>query len=336
MLGGGNCRRERAGPSLARMTRRAWLAFAAVSVLWGTSYLFIKLAVRDGVAPVIVAWGRLVLATVILFALSWQAGVLGSLRGRWRWLIAYGFVEVSIPFPLIAFGEQRVSSSLAAIIIASVPLIGAVLAMRFDPSERPSPLRAAGLLIGFVGVVTLMGIDVVGSGRELLGAAAVLISAAGYAVGPMILKNRLDGLDPRALMAGGLLAGAVILTPLAVLDAPARLPRAGALGAIAVLGVVCTALAFVVMTVLIREAGTGRAMVITYVNPVIAVALGVILLGERPGTGAVLGLILILVGSWFSTGGRLRPGRGRSARHRLAAAAPVPVRDTSASARERH
>ena len=92
--------------------------------------------------------------------------------------------------------------------------------MRFDPSERPSPLRAAGLLIGFVGVVTLMGIDVVGSGREFLGAAAVLISAVGYAVGPMILKNRLDGLDPRALMAGGLLAGAVILTPLAVLDAP--------------------------------------------------------------------------------------------------------------------
>ncbi len=216
---------------------------------------------------------------------------------------------MSIPFPLIAVGEQRVASSLAAIIIASVPLIGAVLALRFDPSERPTPLRAAGLALGFAGVIALVGIDIAGSGRELFGAGAVLIAATGYAIGPMILKQRLDGLDAPTLMGGGLLVGAVVLTPLAAIDLPARVPTAGGFASLVVLGLFCTALAFVIITVLIREAGTGRAMVITYVNPVIALALGVLLLGEHPGAGAVVGLMLILAGSWLSTSGRL-PGRG--------------------------
>ena len=180
------------------MTRRAWLAFAGCSVLWGVPYLFIRIAVRGGVPPALVAFGRVTLAAVVLLALAARAGTLSQLRGRWRAVIAYGVVEVSLPFPLIAAGEQRVSSSLAAIVIASVPLIGAVLALRFDHSERPTPLRAAGLMIGFVGVVVLMGLDATGSGRELLGAGAILVAAVGYAIGPMILKLKLDGVDPRA------------------------------------------------------------------------------------------------------------------------------------------
>lgn len=302
------------------MTRRAWMAFAAVSVLWGIPYLFIKIAVQHGVPPAVVAWSRVTLAAVLLLGLAAAAGVLRTVRGRWRWLIAYAFVEVAIPFPLIAYGEERVPSSLAAIIIATVPLIGIVLALRFDPSERPTRTRAVGLLVGFVGVVVLVGIDVAGSGRELVGAAAIVIAAVGYSLGPMIVKQRLDGLDPRPLMGASLLAGAVMLTPLALVDLPTRVPPAGALGALAVLGVLCTALAFVVMTVLIREAGTGRAMVITYVNPVIAVLLGLIVLGERPGAGAVLGLALILAGSWVSTGGALPGRRGRAGR-----AVPAPA-----------
>jgi drug/metabolite transporter (DMT)-like permease len=286
------------------VTRRAWLAFAGASVVWGFPYLLIKIAVRDGVPPLVVAWARLTLAAAVLLVLAWRAGSLPSLKGRWRWLATYAVVEVCIPFPLIPFGEQRVTSSLAAIIIAAVPLIGAVIAIRFDRSERPNRVRLLGLLVGFAGVIVLMGIDVAGSNRELLGAAAILVSAAGYAIGPVILKNRLHGLDPRALMGGALAVGALILTPLAALDPPSRVPPAGAFASLAVLGLVCTALAFVILTVLIREAGTSRAMVITYVNPVIAVALGVLLLGERPGAGAVAGLLLILVGSWLSTGRR--------------------------------
>ncbi|HSO99071.1 MAG TPA: EamA family transporter [Solirubrobacteraceae bacterium] len=292
------------------MTRRAWLAFAGCSVLWGIPYLFIRIAVRGGVPPALVAFGRVGLAAVVLLALAARAGTLSQLRGRWRAVIAYGVVEISLPFPLIAAGEQQVSSSLAAIVVASVPLIAAVLALRFDHSERPTRSRAAGLVIGFVGVVVLMGLDGSGSIRELLGAGAILLAAVGYAIGPMILKLKLDGVDPRAMMGASLLVATVVLALPAALSVPAHPPTTGAVVSVIVLGLVCTAAAFVVAAVLIREAGTSRALVITYVNPVIAVALGVTLLGEQPGAGAVAGLLLILAGSWLSTGGRLPPTGG--------------------------
>jgi drug/metabolite transporter (DMT)-like permease len=286
------------------MTRRAWLAFAAMSVLWGVSYLLIKIAVRGGLPAPDVAWLRVAIAAVLLMALAWRAGALPSLGGRGRWLLAYAVAEISIPFPLIAAGEVHVASSLAAIIIAAVPLIGAVLALRFDRSERPTPVRALGLAIGFSGVIALVGIDVAGNSSELLGTLAILVAAVGYAIGPMLVKHRLGGLDPRALMGASLTLAALILAPFAALDTPSRMPSGGAWAAVATLGVLCTAVAFVIFTVLIREAGTSRATVITYVNPVIALALGVALENERPGAGAIVGLVLILAGSWLSTTGR--------------------------------
>ena len=207
------------------MSRRAWIAFAAVSMIWGIPYLFIRIAVRGGVTPLALAWGRLALAAIVLVALAWRAGTLSHARGLWRWLIAYAIAEVTIPFPLIAFGEQHVASSLAAIVIAAVPLIGAVLAMRFDHSERPTPLRAFGLLIGFAGVIALVGIDVAGRPDELLGIGAILLAAVGYSIGPMIIKHRLGGLDARATIGSSLGIAAVVLTPLALLDLPRRAPR---------------------------------------------------------------------------------------------------------------
>lgn len=289
------------------MSSRGWAAFAAMSVLFGIPYLFVKVAVDGGVPPALVAWGRVALAAVVLLALAGRAGTLRSLRGRWRWLAAYTVVEIAVPFPMIAFGEQHVSSSLAAIVIASVPLIIAVLAVRFDHAERPNRLRLTGLLIGFSGVVVLVGIDVAGQPEELLGTAAILVAAVGYAIGPLILKHRLLDLDQVATMGASLGLATVFLTPLAILTAPSATPSGDALVSVAVLGLFCTALAFVVFSALIREAGPSRALVITYVNPVVAVALGVAVLGERPGPGAVAGLLLILAGSWLSTGGGLPP-----------------------------
>ncbi|MGB0091777.1 MAG: EamA family transporter [Solirubrobacteraceae bacterium] len=299
------------------MSRRAWIAFAAISVIWGVPYLFIRIAVRDRITPPVLAWTRVTLAAVILLGLAWRAGMLGTVRGHWRWLLAYAVAEISIPFPLIAAGERHVSSSLAAIIISTVPLIGALLALRFDHSERPTPTRALGLLIGFSGVIALVGLDVAGSADELLGTGAILIAAVGYAIGPMVIKHRLRDLDPRATMGCSLVLASLLLAPVAAVDPPSKIPSAGAVGAVIVLAVLCTAAAFVIFMVLIREAGTGRATVITYVNPVVAVALGVTLLGERPGAGAVAGLLLILAGSWLATGGKLPPGmRGRAGSQR--------------------
>ena len=166
-----------AGPAGARpgthVSARAWAGFAAMSLLWGIPYLFIKIAVDGGMPPAFIAWVRVTLAAAILLALAWRAGLLGSLRGRWRWVLVYAIVEIVIPFPLIAFGEERVTSSLAAIVIAAVPLFIALLAIRFDPEERATGRRLVGLVVGLAGVVVLMGIDVAGKREEMIGAAAL-------------------------------------------------------------------------------------------------------------------------------------------------------------------
>src|SRR4051812_6063090 len=233
-------------------------------------YLFIKVAVDDGVPPVFLAWVRVVLAAVVLLALAWRAGLLPAVGGRLRWLAVFAVTEISLPFPLIAFGEQHVDSSLAAILIAAAPLFVALLALRFDPSERVTGARLVGLLVGLVGVVALVGIDVAGESGELVGAAAILLAAFGYAVGPMVLKQKIGPIDSRVTMGVSLAFAAVFLTPGALLNPPAEALSANGITALLVLGFFCTAAAFVFYGALIAEAGPGRALVITYTSPVVA------------------------------------------------------------------
>ena len=283
------------------MTPRGWAAFAAVSVLWGIPYLVIKNAVDHGATPSFVAFGRVALAAAILLPLAARTGALRGLRDRWRPLAGFATVEIVIPFPLIALGEQHVSSSLTAILIATVPLTVAVLALRFDHSERVDRGRFGGLLLGLAGVVLLFGIDVAGSTDEVLGGAAILVSVIGYAAGPLIVKRYLSDVHPLGPVAAALGISAVLLAPFALLDAPASVPEASALWSIAVLGVASTAAAFILMFVLVAEVGASRGSIITYVNPIVAVALGVTLLDESLTLAAAGGLVLILAGSWLAT-----------------------------------
>jgi drug/metabolite transporter (DMT)-like permease len=290
------------------LSARAWSAFAAVSVLWGIPYLFIKVAVDDGVPPVFLAWARVALGAAVLLAIAHRAGVLGQTRGRLGVIAAYVLVEICIPFPLIAAGERHVSSSLTAILIATVPLIVAVMAMRYDKAERVTGRRLLGLLLGFAGVVALVGIDVAGDGDELLGVGLILLAAVGYSAGPIILNRHLTDVDARAMMAVALAIGAVALAPFAALDVPDQRPSGEALGSIVALGLFCTAAALTLFTVLIADVGPSRASVITYVAPVVALVLGIAILDERPGAGTVVGLVLIVAGSWLATRGRAAAG----------------------------
>jgi drug/metabolite transporter (DMT)-like permease len=289
------------------MSRRAWGAFAAVSVLWGLPYLFIKIADDGGMPPLVLAWSRIVLGGAVLLALAWRAGTLPTLRGRGRWLAAFALAEIAVPFPMIAVGEKHVSSSTAAILVATVPLMIAVLSLRFEPSERVGGRRLVGLLVGLAGVAALVGVDVSGGGGELLGVGAILIAALGYASGPLILRRGLADLDPIAMMGACLAIAAVIVTPFAAVQAPSASPDAGAVASVVVLGLLCTALALVLMAILVNSAGPARASIITYINPVIALALGVVFLDESPGAGSLAGLALILVGSWLSTRASAEP-----------------------------
>jgi drug/metabolite transporter (DMT)-like permease len=303
------------------MTPRAWLLFGAVSVVWGVPYFFIKVAVDDGVPPAFVAWSRVAFGAAVLLPLAWRRGALRGLGGRWGAVAAYTACEVAVPFLLIALGEQHVSSSLAAILIASMPLMVALLSVRFSPADRPTGRRLVGLLVGFGGVVALLGVDMAGRPGELLGAVLVLVATLGYATAPVIVNRRLADLDPLGPIAASLAMALLWLAPAVVVAPPGGLPSAEALGSLAVLGVVCTALGLVLFFRLVVEAGPSRAAVITYVNPLVAVVLGVLVLDERLGAMSVAGLLAILGGSWLATGGRRR-GRGR--RKARAESAPAP------------
>jgi len=287
------------------MNARARIAFAVAAILWGIPYLLIKIAVDDGVPPAFVAWIRVVIGAVILLAYSWRTGVYRLVRRRLKWILIFTLAEVAIPFPLIASGERHVDSSVAAILIASAPLFVALLALHFDASERIGGWRLVGLFTGLAGVALFVGIDIAGCRDELFGALAILGAAFCYAVGPMVLKRHLSDLEPRVTIAASLVVAAVILVPAAAFDPPLVLPPTQAIVALLGLGLLCTAVAFVAYGVLIVEAGAGRALVVTYLNPVVAVAAGMAVRGERPGVGAVFGLALILVGSWLSTEGRV-------------------------------
>jgi drug/metabolite transporter (DMT)-like permease len=301
------------------VSARGWILFAAVSVIWGMPYLFIKLAVEE-MSPSLVAWSRLAIAAAVLLPIAWRLGALRGLGNRWRVLVAFGAVEMAVPWPLIGFGEVRITSSVTAILIATVPLVVALLAVRFDHSERPTPTRLVGMLIGFAGVAALVGIDIGGRTDELVGAAAILAAAVCYAIGPMIVKRRLSDVDPLGPVAASLGVATLLLTPLAAADLPDEPLSAEALWSVVVLGLICSALAFLFFFRLIAEVGPGRATIITYINPVVALALGVAILDESVTAGAVVGLLLILAGSWLSTDGRLPPGlaavAGRLSRRR--------------------
>jgi drug/metabolite transporter (DMT)-like permease len=287
------------------MSPRGWILFAAVSVTWGVPYMFIKLAVED-LSPGFVAWSRVALGALVLLPIAVRSGALRGLP--LRWLAAFALFEITIPFPLIAFGEQHVSSSLAAILIAAVPLVISFLALRFDRAEQPTRTRFIGMLIGLGGVVALVGIDIGGRGAELLGAAAVLAATFGYACGPLIIKRHFSGADPVGPVAGALGIASIMLLPFALAGLPTERPSDDAILSVVALGLICTAFGFLIFFRLIVEIGPSRATIITYVNPVVALALGVAILGEHVTTGVVAGLLLILAGSWLSTDGRLPPG----------------------------
>jgi drug/metabolite transporter (DMT)-like permease len=286
------------------MTRRAWFLFAVMSVLWGVSYLFIKVAVRE-LPPVVVVTARTGIAALVLVPVALRQGLLRPVLAKAGPLVALSLMNVAAPFLLITYGETHISSSLTALLIAAEPIMIAVLAWRLDSAERVSARQALGLAVGMGGVVVLVGLDLTGDRLGLLGAGMVLLATVGYAGSTLIVKRHLADVPVVGVVAATMTITTVLLGPLAVATAPHRLPGPQVAGSLLVLGLLCTALAFLAFYALIAEAGPGRAAVITYVNPAVAVLLGVLVLGEALTAATVAGSLLILAGSWLST----RPAR---------------------------
>jgi drug/metabolite transporter (DMT)-like permease len=284
------------------MSLRVWTAFIALCVIWGTPYFFIKIALHE-LSPVWVAWGRLVCAASLLVPLALWRGVLKGMARHWRTIVAFALVELVGPFYLISLGERYVSSSLAGILLAGVPLIVVIVAPFLGVHEKVSPRRLAGLAVGLIGVVALLGLDTAHGEKGWLGAACILVAAVGYAIGPLIVQRHLAGTDPLGVVSASVAVGAAVLTIPAVFTAPPVFPSVVAIGSVVILGMMCTALALMLFVFVISRAGASSAAVVTYVNPAVALLLGIFLLDEHFGAGPAVGLAMILCGSWLATSG---------------------------------
>ena len=294
------------------MSRRGWLLFGAMSVIWGIPYLLIKVAVGGLPVPDLVL-SRVGIGAALLLPLALRRGQLAVLRPHWRWLAVFALVEIIVPWLLLSEAETRLTSSLSGLLLASVPTLVAVLSLLTGGGDRVTPLRWGGLLTGLAGVALLAGRSI--SGGDALSVAEVLMVALCYSIGPLVASRKLSELPPLGLTAACLAFAAVVYAPLAAFSWPGSLPSPSVLAAVAGLAVVCTAAAFLLFFALIAEVGPARASVITYVNPAVAVALGVLVLGESL-TPLMLGsFALILGGSVLAAGHGTRQVRaaGRQA-----------------------
>src|SRR2546422_6925838 len=286
-------------PRAPDVTRRGWVLFAAMAVIWGIPYLLIKIAVGE-LTPVTLVFLRTAIAAALLLPMAAARSGLRPLLPMWRWVLLYTVVEVALPWFLLSDAERRLSSSLTGLLIAAVPLIGAVVAWLTGGDDRLDMRRIGGLVIGLVGVAALVGLNV--SFRDLGAVGEVGLVAVGYAVGPIIVARRLPHLPSIGVVAASLVVTAVAYAPLALRQLPAAMPSSRVLFAVGTLAVVCTALAFLLFFALIAEVGPVRATVITYFNPAVPLLLGVAPVPEPFTLGAVIRLARALLGSFLRGG----------------------------------
>lgn len=280
------------------MSRRGWVLFLAMGVIWGIPYLLIKVAVEE-LAPATLVLARTTVAAALLLPVALARGQVRPLLARWRPLVFFAVVEICVPWLLLGYAEQRLSSSLTGLLIAAVPLVGAVLALTSGDHEPIGGRRLVGLLTGLTGVAALVGFEI--GARDVWSVLAIGGVAICYAVGPLILSRRLADLPAFGVVAASLALAAVVYVPAGLAQAPPRWPSADVVGSVVVLAVLCTALAFLLFFELIAEVGAARSVVITYVNPAVAVLLGVTLLDEAFTLATAVGFVLILAGSVLAT-----------------------------------
>ncbi len=281
------------------MSRRGWVLFVAMSVIWGVPYLLIKVAVGE-VSPVVLVFARCVIGAALLLPWTLAKGQLRPALRQWRALVLFTVLEMAGPWFLIAYAEGSLSSSLTGLLVAGVPFVAALAGRLAGEEERLSPIRILGMALGVFGIAVLLGLDI--EGAQLLPLLAIGLVLIGYATGPLVVSRALPEVPGVAASSIALFVTGVVYAPFAVseFDEVDDVSTHAWLSLIG-LGVVCTALALALFFALIREVGPQRSLVITFVNPAVAVLLGVLLLGEPFTLGIAIGLPLVLVGCVLAT-----------------------------------
>jgi drug/metabolite transporter (DMT)-like permease len=286
----------------APMTRQSWLLFAAMCVIWGIPYLLIRVAVRE-LSPALLVLGRTGIAALLLLPVAAVRGEIRPALRAWRPVLAFAGIEIAVPWVFLADSETRLSSSLVGLLIAGVPLVGALIARTTGTRERLGATSAVGLLLGVAGVAALVGLNATGASASAVGEVGVVVVC--YALGPAILTRWLSDVPALGVIAVSLAVSAVVYVPFAAGDVPSSVPSGRVIASVLGLAVVCTALAFIVFFALIDRIGPVRSTVITYVNPAVAAALGVTVLNESFTVAMGVGFALVLAGSVLAT----RPAR---------------------------
>ncbi len=281
------------------MSRRGWSLFVAMSLIWGLPYLLIKVAVDD-LPPATLVFLRTAIAAAVLLPWALARGHLRPTLRHWRPLLLFTLFEMTAPWFLLAYAEQDLSSSLTGLLIAVVPIVAAFAGRLAGEADRLDAVRVTGMVLGMVGVATLLGLDV--TGGQLLAVAAVAVVVVGYGTAPLIVTRRLAGVPSTGINAVALLVTSLVWLPVAATQLLGLSPPSGeVVVSVLLLALLCTVAALLLFFALIREVGPNRALVITFVNPAVAVALGIAVLGEPLTTGTLVGFPLVLLGSVLAT-----------------------------------
>lgn len=280
------------------MSRRGWILFLLLGFIWGLPYLLIKVAV-DELTPPVIIFLRVFIAAAVLIPIAWKKGYLSQLSGHWPWIIGFALIEMAGPFGALTYAEIRLSSSMTGLLVAAVPIVAAIIAWRLGMDDRLTGTRLAGLGIGILGVAALVGLDV--TGGDVGSVAALMITVVGYALGPIIVARKLTEVPALAAIAMAVLINSIIYAPFAYFTWPTSSVSAITWASVIALGLICTALAFILFFALVAEVGPARTTVITYINPAVAVVLGIVILSEPITAGLLIGFPLILLGSFLAT-----------------------------------
>jgi len=282
------------------MSRRNWFLFIFIGFLWGIPYLLIKVAV-DELSPSVIVFSRVAIGSAILIPMAMKRGSLMPAIKAWRYVIPYAIGEMVGPWFLITAAEEKMTSGLAGLLVATVPIWATLIASFHGDKSVWQSKRLIGILIGFVGIVLVVGIESFSGRQSIVAIFMILIAAIGYAWAVTMVTAKIPHIEPISINAVAMVFTMFVYLPFLILHAPEKTPSIEAIGSVVVLGLFPTALAFILFFQLIKDIGTARGSLVTYLNTAFAVLLGVIILGEKFTLGIAIGLPLVLIGSYFAS-----------------------------------
>jgi len=282
------------------LTKVGWGRFALLGFLWGTPYLFLKVAVEE-IPTATIVFFRVFVGAIVLIPIALRAKNLVVARKYWPFVFLYAITELIGPWYLITHAEQKLTSGLTGLLVATVPIWSAVLASIFGDHTVWHKTRLFGLVVGFIGVVAVVGIESLSGRQDIVSILMVLLAAIGYAYAINMINRRIPEVPGIAINTWAMIITMIVYLPFVFLNMPTEVPSLEAMGSVLALGVFCTAIAFIIFFKLVAEVGPPRASFITYLNTAVAVLLGVIILGEPITLGIAIGLPLVLIGSYFAS-----------------------------------